>query len=317
MEDAVSSGPPRIQIQTQTGCNGRCVFCPNAGLAKTGAATGRMPFNLFVSIVDQLAETKPRRIMPYLQNEPLLDDRLPEFVRYVSERLPSATSLVVTNGVRLTPEMGERLIEARLKRLKVSLQSIDDATNRKIMGFEAHPVIENVLNFRRLLASKRSKLDLRISMIVTSENYAEIDAARRFWRKYGIRLVTSVLENRGGNIAEADSLNRGQKMARRENCIRPSRDLCVLFDGRVILCCADWFQTTVIGDLTRQSVRDVWNSRQLKHIREALRMPECCHLPEICSNCAESRNLIEHRHARGAWHQLRESFAELFGKALG
>src|SRR5690606_21667841 len=55
-------GPPRVQIQTQSGCNARCVFCPNGDVLKSDLSQGRMPESLFQKIVDELAETKPRRI---------------------------------------------------------------------------------------------------------------------------------------------------------------------------------------------------------------------------------------------------------------
>ena len=68
-------GPPRVQIQTQSGCNARCVFCPNEAVLKSDLSQGRMPFGEFQRVIDELAETAPRRISLYLQNEPLLDLR--------------------------------------------------------------------------------------------------------------------------------------------------------------------------------------------------------------------------------------------------
>jgi hypothetical protein len=34
--------------------------------------------------------------------------------------------------------------------------------------------------------------------------------------------------------------------------------LYVLHDGRVVQCCADWEQTSILGDLTKQRLADVW-----------------------------------------------------------
>jgi len=294
------AAPPRVQIQTQAGCNGRCIFCPNADVTKSGIEMGRMSFELFQRIIDQIAETGPRRIMPYLQNEPLGDQRIPEFVQYIAERIPAATTLITTNGTKLTEEMGERLVDAGLKRLKVSLQSLDDEVNRAIMGYDATPVVENVLAFKRLLKRKRSKLDLRVSMIVTSCNAAEINVARRFWKRHGVRLVTSALENRGGNIENAEELNPGKAMARMGDCIRPSREMCVLFDGRVVLCCVDWYRTVVAGDLSTQTVSEVWNGPVFEAVRKGLRGSGGPELPDICIRCTESACPDEHR--RGVKH---------------
>lgn len=304
-------GPRRIQIQTQAGCDGRCVFCPNGAVVKAGLPLGRMTPELFQKIVDELAETRPRRIMPYLQNEPLLDARLPDFVRYILDRVPEADTLVTSNGTHLTEAMGEGLIDAGLKRLKVSLQSLDDDTNRRIMGHGAGNVVTNVLAFQRLLKRKRSTMDLRVSMVVTALNVGEVEQARRFWQKQGVRLVTSALENRGGNIANAQELNSGKAMTRFMHCERPCRDMCVLFNGQVILCCVDWFRTFVAGDLSKESIREVWNGARLTRVREGLHTGDDSKLPGICINCTESVSPDDHRRG-GWWRQFRKSFSRPF-----
>ena len=57
-------GPPRVQIQTQSGCNGRCVFCPNRDVLRSDLPQGRMAFAAYCKIIDELATLRPRRISP-------------------------------------------------------------------------------------------------------------------------------------------------------------------------------------------------------------------------------------------------------------
>lgn len=298
-------GPRRVQIQTLAGCNGRCVFCPNEAVVKAKLEHGRMEEPLFHKIIDELAETRPERIMMYLQNEPLLDKRMPEWVRYVADRLPDTTTLVTTNGTGLTPAMSEALMDAGLKRVKVSLQSLDDETNRRIMGYGADKVVRNILECAKLIRKKRSRLDLRVSMIVHGSNREEIDHARDFWSKHGVRLVTSALENRGGNIGNALELNAGEAMRARDNCIRPSREMCILFNGQVVLCCVDWFRTVPLGDVSKQSIREVWHGPAVRSIREGFENGDIAKLPPICQNCTESAAPRKHRHR---WKRLLSKF---------
>lgn len=290
-------GPVRVQIQTQSGCNGRCVFCPNDGIIKAALPQGQMSPTLYQRIVDQLAPLAPRRISPYLMNEPLLDKRLPEFVRYTAERVPEATTLITSNGTHLSLEMGAALIDAGLKRLKVSVQSLDPAINKQLMGpaCDSDKIVQNVIAFRRLIREKRSRLDLRVSMIVTKHNEAEIESTRRFWKRNGVRLVTSALENRGGNIDQAGELNPHGLAPFRQSCTRPFRDMCVLWSGEVVLCCVDWFRTTILGNLAEQSVLDVWQGPRVLDIRRGLKEDDVETLPKVCINCAESAKPSHHR----------------------
>jgi len=291
------ASPRRVQIQTQSGCNGRCVFCPNEDVLRSGLAQGRMSPALFHKIIDELAASPPSRVSLYLMNEPLLDLRLPEFVRYVAERIPASTTLVTSNGTQLTEDMGAALIDAGLKRLKVSVQSLDPETNRELMGpwCDSEKVVGNVLAFKRLLKEKRSKLDLRVSMLVTKLNQDEIEDTRRFWRGHGIRLVTSALENRGGNIEAAEDLNPHEMACYHCSCVRPSREMCILWNGDVVLCCVDWWRTVIVGNVEKQSIGEVWKGEDLEVIRSALRENNEILMPTICSECTESAQPDFHR----------------------
>jgi MoaA/NifB/PqqE/SkfB family radical SAM enzyme len=160
---------------------------------------------------------------------------------------------------------------------------------------DSRQIIENVLAFNQLIRRKRVRtLDLRVSYIVTRANVGELDKVRRFWRGHGIRLVTSALENRGGNITGAGTLNP-YDMAPVLQCTRPTRDLCILWNGDVILCCVDWWRTTILGNVGRDSIRGIWTGKKVSGIREAILYGEKADLPEVCRRCAQSANPNAHR----------------------
>lgn len=288
-----------MQIQTQAGCNGRCVFCPNEAVLESDLPHGKMSVDLFHKIIDELAEMPPRRIALYMMNEPLADKRIPEFVEYISRKVPTAKSQIITNGTYLTKEMGQNLVDAGLKQLKCSLQSLDDDTNTEIMGYAASKVIDNCIAFQQTLREKRAikRTDFRVSMVVTAQNVDDIPDTRRFWKKHGVRLVTSALENRGGNIEEAENLNPTGDMKSMGDCIRPSRDLMILFNGQIPLCCVDWHRTTILGDVSKQSIREIWHDGPVQKVRCGLSDGDASQLPDICVNCTESA--LPNHHRRG------------------
>ena len=309
MTSALPPGPQRVQIQTQSGCNGRCVFCPNEETLKAGISQGKMPETLFQKIIDDLAQTNPNRVSLYLMNEPMADKRLPEFIQYTAERIPETSTLVTTNGTYLNEERAEAMINAGLKRLKVSLQSLDPERNREIMGYSSEKVIEGVLATKRVMDRMRSKkFDLRVSMVVTKQNRGEISEARKFWRRHGVRLVTSALENRGGNIANAEEMNDGE-MKLRDNCIRPSREMCILYNGDVALCCVDWHRRVILGNVAERHVAQVWNDHPVEQIRQGFRERKAELLPDLCLNCTESACADGHRRGiRSLFRKLAASF---------
>ena len=72
------SVPDHVQIQTVTGCNANCVFCPNGKTSRSIPKGRRMAWDLYRSVVDQSIAFGIRRYSVYLMNEPLLDHDDPD-----------------------------------------------------------------------------------------------------------------------------------------------------------------------------------------------------------------------------------------------
>ncbi|MDH5297123.1 MAG: radical SAM protein, partial [Nitrospirota bacterium] len=123
-ERPVPPFPQTVQIQTLSGCNARCQFCPN-GHTTNRLSMGSMDEDLFRKIVNEVVQHPVRRISPYLMNEPLADPRLPDLIRYITERKRRGTSTSIsTNATYLTSDMGQRLIESGLDSLMISFHGI-------------------------------------------------------------------------------------------------------------------------------------------------------------------------------------------------
>ena len=120
----VPAFPRNVQIQTLTGCNGACVFCPYPRTVES-QPKGFMSEELFRKIVDEIATHPVRRVSPYLMNEPFLDPRLLDRIAYIRKKAPKARVVVTTNGSRLSPEVCERLLESGgLHALCISFQGV-------------------------------------------------------------------------------------------------------------------------------------------------------------------------------------------------
>lgn len=137
--------PKRINIQTQGGCNARCVSCPSHQV--TGKIPmGKMDWSLFKKIVDECAGHDMSRINPFSQNEPLIDKEIAKRVAYIKEKCGDrVTSLVISNGSLLTEQLMHSFIDAGLDRLKISLQGLTrDSYERVMVGLKHDVTYANV-----------------------------------------------------------------------------------------------------------------------------------------------------------------------------
>lgn len=120
------SGPVRFfSIETTAICNRSCSYCPRCTHARPFApGQSLLADELFHKAVDELAYLGFRGYFaPHLFGEPLLDKRMPEFVRYAHAKLPKAIIQIYSNGDFLTPELYRELVAAGVKDFRITNHS--------------------------------------------------------------------------------------------------------------------------------------------------------------------------------------------------
>jgi len=102
------------------------------------------------------------------------------------------------------------------------------------------------------------------------------------------------LSNRAGSVGVYDDevlRSDMQSSQRKLFCWDPFDALYVLFDGTVITCCADWRRRAVIGDLSRETIAEVWSSEPSRARR---RMSAGGRFADVlpCSSCHQAANIL-------------------------
>lgn len=268
--NAVASVPDHVQIQTITGCNANCIFCPNAKTRRNIPRGRRMDWDLYRSIVDQSIALGIRRYSVYLMNEPMLDRELPKRVAYVSARIKKPQYVKVTShGGLLTERMARGLLDSGLNKLKISVQSLNPKTYRDIMGLELAKALRNIDHLLELKKQGGYKLPrLEIVMVDSIQTHNEIPNIRRYWQERDIKLYIEPVENRADQQNIRDSAIGARQLKAFSWCRRLMEQIYILYDGRMVQCCADWEQRSVMGDLTRESLADIWHGERYSDYRD-------------------------------------------------
>jgi molybdenum cofactor biosynthesis enzyme MoaA len=265
-----TAAPDHIQIQTITGCNAKCIFCPNGKTRRPIPKGRRMDWDLYRSIVDQSIALGIRRYSVYLMNEPLLDHELPQRVAYISSRIKKPQYIKVTShGGLLTERMARGLLDSGLDKLKISVQSLNAQKYREIMGLDLDKTLRNIDRFLDLKKQGGYKLPrLEIVMVDLIQNHPEIPNIRQYCRERDIKLYIERFENRADHLKIRETGASVQKIMSFSWCRRMMEQVYVLYDGRMLQCCADWEQRSVMGDLTREKLADVWYGRHYSDYRQ-------------------------------------------------
>lgn len=274
--------PQAVEIQTTAACNASCIICPYT-IVHQGIPKGSMQQGLFEKIITEIGQ-KPVRVIPYLNSEPLLDPKFPERLHFISDKCARAEIEVSTNLSRLDDNMRARLRGSRFTELRLSVFGFTRESYERIMGLQWDLVKRNLDALVRdtQFRSRISRIGL---VMVDFPSLPENDKveAERYCKDNCIEFHLWGFLDRARNVSRFSN-NISHAVVRGCEQQRPLERLHVAVDGKVILCCQDWAHKYVLGDLTQQTISDVWNSPAYQDARHKI---YCSGIdaPDLCKKC--------------------------------
>lgn len=282
------SFPQIIQVQTMYGCNARCVFCPMG--REDNQMKGSMDNETFNHIVQEAVANNVKVLSPYLQNDPLVDRKLPErveIIRSVRGLKPFPKTKIITNGGLLTEERAKDLIKAGLEYIVFSVHGVDEEIYNGIMqGPKFATVIENIDRFvsiKEELGAKNPEIE--VWAVLTKDVEAQLNATKEFWKNRDIRFKGRQLDNRA-NPDIIDTTKMASDIAEWKYayyCTIPYWRAWILWNGDMVLCCVDWERTQVFGNIHEKSIKEIWNGKAYREYRDRMKNRDLA--GTLCEHC--------------------------------
>ena len=230
----------------------------------------------------------------FFQGEPLLHPQLPDMIR--DARAYHIYTIVSTNAQAMTPELAQRLMEAGLNRIIVSIDGLSEES------YGAYRVGGNLArspDARRWLREAKQKTDARCTIemqcLRLRTNEHEWDEMQRRYRELGAdRLVfktAQLYDYADGHPLMPTDLRYSRyvpgkdgkyhRRTLRPGCYRTWSGCVITTAGEVLPCCYDKQGAHSYGNIMQTSLRSLFQSESAQRFRrQALR-----HLPAICHNC--------------------------------
>jgi radical SAM protein with 4Fe4S-binding SPASM domain len=222
-----------------------------------------MEWSLYKKIIDECSNHVVKRIYPFLFSEPLLNDELTNYIDYAKEKNPSSIVGIFTNASLLTEKKSQELLSSKIDEITISFNGIDKESYEKFMKpLKFEVVKKRIEDFIRL--KKRLKPDsefprLSVHILKLGFNDLAIKKMVDHWNSFGVAVHTFKYENRANNVLDYDIIS--PKKLNKIPCNRLNQ-MYVLVNGDVILCCADWKAEVVLGNLKKQTIKEVWSSKK-------------------------------------------------------
>lgn len=290
--------PFSLSIEPTTACNLACPECPS-GLKQFSRPTGKLNLELNEKILEQVRSTV-FYINYYFQGEPFIHPQFLDLIRAAKKaKIYTATS---TNAHFIDMKKALEIIDSGLDRLIIS---IDGMTQASYEQYRINGQLSKVIEASTFLVEakrerKSSTPYLIFQFLAVKPNEKEIPAVFSLAKEIGIdevRIKTAQFYDfKHGNslMPEQDNYSRYSlqrngtyKLKGRQgnHCWRMWSGSVLTWDGKVVPCCFDKDASHVLGDVSQQEFKKIWNSSAYQKFRYAVltKRDEI----EICRNCSE------------------------------
>lgn len=295
-DEIVSEGPIHIDLELLNSCNYKCSFCPYSlqpslrpdGFQSDGSSI--LDYDLACRILTEARELGACAIELGYNTEPFLYPRLIELINFASS-IGFIDIRMGSNGSLLTPEMSRRLVGSGLTQLQVSVDAVDSDSYKESRNSDNFDLItSNIMEFVNIRNSSGSELPiLRLSYVMTTNNAPNADKFVSKWEEVAeiVSLQTLLTFNgmpedvSAGLASDTKSSSNSSDIS---GCYMPKVRLSVKSDGSVRPCCTVPGMALNVGDLSNQSVSDVWNSVCMKELR-LIHSNHTWSSNKVCNDC--------------------------------
>lgn len=267
--------PLRILIDPCDLCNFRCHFCFQSKMDFQG---GSMNEQIFARVLGQLRDFEEPINVVHLfgLGEPLLNKKVPDYVRLLKESKVARETAITTNGSLLTEDISRRLVDAGLDRLSVSLNGVDDASFQKNVGTHVsfEQIYKQIQYFYKIRGACHLHVKIngesfdeaqRVRFVSLFEDWADsihIDHIVNVWP--GLKITSRKGRMYDGEASAGEMSDDGRRIV----CPQMFYELLIHSDGSVSPCCVDYgYKTENLGNVYESDLQEIWNGSRLKSLR--------------------------------------------------
>ena len=284
--------PAYVEFQINSICNANCMICPYENAAKKFPSE-QMSDQLIDKVICELNQHKKdiKRVIPYLNNEPSLDNRMIAVLRKI--KAGGHFVELSTNMSGITNEKANIIVNEKLvDELRISFFGGSlDIYEMMMPGLNYYENISKISHLINLNNENGKPIDIKIVVIL----YPQLDCEEN------IKLISEIFPSveicTFGFLDRADNLKGAinEKILKDEsnNCYklkgcdlnRPFERICILSNGKVIFCSQDWDREVELGNVLYQSIYEIWNGELFDVERERLIGRKKTPIDYLCRRC--------------------------------
>lgn len=292
------SAPLSLTVLASSICNLKCKYCVHGSgaswLEKVQKSGHFLKLETAKKMIDGLKASckkgapKLCRITYAGYGEPLLNPEIADIIAYTKQSQVCEEVVVVTNAVALTSELSDKLINAGLDLMRISIQGI---TAKEYLEQSGQQVDIEKLGKSIQYYYLHKKAGQRVYIKIMNEQLKSDEERTTFLKMFAgccdeiaFESLAPVLTN-----ASEEDINRFQKgintgaVAQMRICPLPFYSLHVMTDGKITTCCY-YDHAAILGNVCQQSIQEVWEGEPYREFLKGMLADAKCSLP-VCGGC--------------------------------
>ena len=291
--------PLSMQLELASACNFRCKFCmhhDDINVKNGKLKLGVMQMDTFERAVKGISEFSQKLKMITLQSrgESLLNPQIVEMTKFLKKANVTEKIGLYTNGVLLTRNIADGLIDAGLDVLHISIEGVNAAqyydVTRTYVDFE-----ELVNNIKYFYEHKTNTyLYVKIIDCGLSDKDKKIfkDTFKSISDNLFIEAPVDAWQGAGVDKIKLKENRYNEKISKVDICPRIFFAMVVHYDGTVVACDHDWSEEEPVGNINEESISDIWVGKNMERIRQ-IHLKGQADLVNRCKTCIQRRECLE------------------------
>jgi len=273
--------PAMVLIELTNTCNLKCAKC---ALINSQREKGFIDDALVEKVLRDIeAANAPTEIALSGSGEPTLHPHLVDYVKAARSIHNVGVIGFATNGVALTPDLSEKLLDAGLTRLKASLDTDDPREYLRLNGRDTYErASSNFLNFCRINKATGNRCRVTLKGTLYDNDLALAKRLKNKWQPHVQQVRVTPVHNWAGMVTKELTGVKGQ----RPPCWMLWEQIQVLWNGQITICCTDSMDGRFnMGDAYQTNLSEYWrHDPGLKKIRRLHESLNFAALP-VCARC--------------------------------
>lgn len=268
----------RIYIEITNKCNLNCSFCSN-----TNRLVQEMSLEKFEIILKKINDYTDY-IYLHVKGEPLLHtklDRILELCKKYNKKVN-----ITTNGTLLKERYNILNNSDCIRQINISLHSENTKNNYLNEVLETTSKLSNKMNIvYRFWTLDKYQFDTKstniVDKIVDFYNLSP-EIVEKIKKEENIKLANNIYISKANKFIWPSLSNTYYQ----ENgyCYGLKTQLAILSDGRVVPCCLDGEGTITLGNILKEDLSTILNSKEATEILTGFMNRKACH--ELCKHCS-------------------------------